>query len=309
MLAIAAVASTALTIFAGGLVTGFDAGFAVTGWPDTFGANMFFYPYSKMTGGIYYEHAHRLLGATTGVTAVALAAHMLWLDRRRLMRWAVVAAVILVCLQGLLGALWVIDKTLVYYLVHGTLAQLLLGCFVAITAGEMRTWREADLSAATPTAAADRRLAVGLVAALIVQLILGVVVRRTGQLVILHIANASLVVMAAVAVGMRCVAGPGAAHAALKRTGMMILGVTVVQVILGVVSLAFRETEGTKTVVVGSSKVGSASDAVWTTLHQSVGALLLAIAVLAMVLVYRLLRPEALTQTPVAAAGTELDVA
>ena len=30
-------------------------------WPNSFGYNMFLYPLSRMTGGIYYEHAHRLV--------------------------------------------------------------------------------------------------------------------------------------------------------------------------------------------------------------------------------------------------------
>ena len=57
-----ALVATLMVLAAGGVVTAAAAGMAVPDWPGTFGANMFLYPLSKMTGGVYFEHAHRLLG-------------------------------------------------------------------------------------------------------------------------------------------------------------------------------------------------------------------------------------------------------
>ncbi len=51
----------------------FCAGMAVSDWPATFGYNMFFYPFAKMTGGVFYEHAHRLMGSLVGLTTFTLA--------------------------------------------------------------------------------------------------------------------------------------------------------------------------------------------------------------------------------------------
>jgi cytochrome c oxidase assembly protein subunit 15 len=48
------------------------AGLAVPDWPTTFGYNMFLYPWSKMIGGIFYEHTHRLVATCLGVLVVAL---------------------------------------------------------------------------------------------------------------------------------------------------------------------------------------------------------------------------------------------
>ena len=62
-----------MLISSGGLVTGFRAGMAVPDWPNTFGHNMFLFPFTKMTGGVFYEHAHRLLGSLVGLTALVLA--------------------------------------------------------------------------------------------------------------------------------------------------------------------------------------------------------------------------------------------
>ena len=68
-----AVAATFLLVLAGGLVTSNEAGLAVVDWPNTFGSNMFLFPLARMTGGIYYEHAHRIFGALVGLTTIALA--------------------------------------------------------------------------------------------------------------------------------------------------------------------------------------------------------------------------------------------
>ena len=76
-----AVAATFLLVVAGGLVTSNEAGLAVVDWPNTFGSNMFLFPLARMTGGIYYEHAHRLFGALVGLTTIVLAVR-LWRSRR-----------------------------------------------------------------------------------------------------------------------------------------------------------------------------------------------------------------------------------
>ncbi len=65
--------ATFILVIAGGLVTGHEAGLAVVDWPNTEGNLMFLYPLAKMTGGVYYEHAHRLYGALVGLTTIALA--------------------------------------------------------------------------------------------------------------------------------------------------------------------------------------------------------------------------------------------
>ena len=83
--AIISVVATLLLLVAGGLVTSYDAGLAVVDWPNSFGYNMFLYPLSKMAGGIYYEHAHRLFGTLVGLCTLVLAVQI-WLHDKR--RWA-----------------------------------------------------------------------------------------------------------------------------------------------------------------------------------------------------------------------------
>jgi len=61
----------------GGLVTSHGAGMSVPDWPNSFGYNMFALPFSqwvgKYAGGVFYEHAHRLLGSLAGLLAVTVA--------------------------------------------------------------------------------------------------------------------------------------------------------------------------------------------------------------------------------------------
>ncbi len=68
-------------ILAGGLVTALKAGMAVPDWPTSFGSNMFLFPLSQMQAnpkdGIFYEHAHRLMGSLVGFTALTLAIYVM----------------------------------------------------------------------------------------------------------------------------------------------------------------------------------------------------------------------------------------
>jgi cytochrome c oxidase assembly protein subunit 15 len=69
---------------AGGLVTSHGAGMAVPDWPNTYGYNMFFFPFSKWVGGVFYEHTHRLLASLVGLLTAILA---LWLYGTKAQPW------------------------------------------------------------------------------------------------------------------------------------------------------------------------------------------------------------------------------
>src|ERR671929_1381628 len=76
--------STAVLIFAGGLVTSTGSGLSVPDWPNTYGWFMFTFPLEKMVGGIRYEHSHRLIASTVGFLILVLA---FWLWRVEPRRW------------------------------------------------------------------------------------------------------------------------------------------------------------------------------------------------------------------------------
>ena len=107
-LAVILACATLPLLFIGGLVTSLGVGLAVPDWPTTFGYNMFLYPWSKMIGGIFYEHSHRLVASCVGLLTIALTL-TLWLkEPRPWLRWLGVAALALVIVQGVLGGLRVV---------------------------------------------------------------------------------------------------------------------------------------------------------------------------------------------------------
>ena len=76
--------STAVLIFAGGLVTSTGSGLSVPDWPTTYGWFMFTFPLEKMVGGIRFEHTHRLIASTVGFLILVLA---VWLRLAEPRQW------------------------------------------------------------------------------------------------------------------------------------------------------------------------------------------------------------------------------
>ena len=75
---------TFLLICVGGLVTSTDSGLSVPDWPTTYGHNMFTFPFSKMVGGIFYEHTHRLIASMVGLLTIILAVWLTLREKRKL---------------------------------------------------------------------------------------------------------------------------------------------------------------------------------------------------------------------------------
>ncbi len=62
----------------------------------------------EMTGGVLFEHGHRMVAMTVGLLQIGLTV-LLW-RRRKELRWLAVGALVLVCIQGSLGATTVAFK-------------------------------------------------------------------------------------------------------------------------------------------------------------------------------------------------------
>jgi cytochrome c oxidase assembly protein subunit 15 len=291
-----AVAATFLLLVAGGLVTSNEAGLAVVDWPNTFGSNMFLYPLARMTGGIYYEHAHRLFGALVGLTTIVLAVRLWRSDSRRWLHRVSVAAVVLVILQGVLGGLRVtggftlstaeadMAPSIALAVFHGILGQIFLGVMVGIAVVTSRLWSDAPESEPRPHAKDDRTFQQWLIILLIVQLVLGALQRHLSVLLIVHISLAAVVVLLAVMVGGRAW---GLYHGTwpVQRLGQILIGLTCVQVTLGIAALAVTQGKA----IVGSPTTVEVTIA---TAHQATGAALLALTVALLLWTARLFRPE-----------------
>ncbi|HRJ48935.1 MAG TPA: COX15/CtaA family protein, partial [Phycisphaerales bacterium] len=98
-------------IVLGGFVTSTASGMAVTGWPDSYGANMFLFPISLMSEPrIFLEHSHRLFGSMAGLSVLTLTIYALRHETRPRVRLWIVGMFIVVCVQGLLGGLRVVHN-------------------------------------------------------------------------------------------------------------------------------------------------------------------------------------------------------
>lgn len=285
-----AAAATFLLVVAGGIVTGGQAGLAVVDWPNSYGYNMFLYPLSRMTGGVYYEHGHRLLGSLVGLVTLVLAIHLWRTDARRWLHGLGLLALILVIAQGILGGLRVTGHftlsddpvltrpNLWLAVVHGVTGQVFLGLMVAIAAASTHAWRDVE---ATAGPAIDRKLAAWLLGSVLVQLVLGALLRHTDAALYAHITVAVLVVGLGIALGVRLGARPGV-PVTLRQVGQALLYALMLQFVLGFAALFARN--------LGEPGAPHAADIAITTMHQATGALVLALSVLALLWTRRLLR-------------------
>ncbi|HEU5397092.1 MAG TPA: COX15/CtaA family protein [Verrucomicrobiae bacterium] len=133
--------ATFLLLGAGGLVTSHEAGMSVPDWPNSYGYNMFLFPVSKWTGGIFYEHTHRLWASVVGLLTTILSIWIWRKDSRRWMKWLGVAAFLLVVVQGVLGGLRVVLVKADLGVVHGVVGQsfFVLVCALALFTSDF--WR------------------------------------------------------------------------------------------------------------------------------------------------------------------------
>lgn len=103
----------------GGVVTSKGVGMAVPDWPTTYGYNMFFFPISKWTGGVFYEHSHRLVASLVGALTAILAAWIWVKESRGWQRTLALAGI--GCTLGLMGV-----RTQTMFIVLASVAALVL---------------------------------------------------------------------------------------------------------------------------------------------------------------------------------------
>lgn len=229
-LALLTAGSTLVLIVFGGLVTNSGAALAVPDWPTTFGHNMFLFPWSRMVGGVFYEHSHRLIGATVGLLTLALAV-ALWSRGGRLRALGLIALAA-VSVQGALGGLRVVLLKDHLAIIHGALAHAFFALVVVLallTSSRMRAPVPSGAAAAGPLAA----LAVAVIYA---QIVLGSLLTHEGWLVP-HLAIAVAVFGLVPVAAARLRRSGDAVAAPVARALLVLLGI---QLALGVGSYLVR---------------------------------------------------------------------
>ncbi len=229
------VAVTAVLLSFGALVTTYEAAMAVPDWPSTYGHNLVLFPWGEWLYGpwdLFLEHGHRLLGALVGLITLALAGMVWWRGGTAAVRALVVAAVLLVVVQGLLGGARVLldDRTIAK--VHACTGPLFFAVAVAVATLTGRGGSRARVADAGWTGSA-------LVVAAYLQLVAGAQLRHLDVtadpasfrgLVALHVTGAVVVLVLALA------AARGAGEGSYRRDATwsrIVVGLVCVQWMLG----------------------------------------------------------------------------
>ena len=303
----------ALTVLAmlgiGGAVTGMEEGLSVPDWPETEGYLMIFYPLSKMTGGIYYEHSHRLFGLLVGSVIAAMGFYLLWSDRRGWVRAVAVSVMALVIVQAILGGLRVTmspdaganaqqwaeaararggistqDIDMVFAIAHGVFGQLLFAGVLLLAAATHSHWLQPTAPVFDRSARLQQQLGVVLIALLVVQIVLGAVLRHVGYTAALHghIFLGVAVALIAIVYGMRAIATYRQSPQ-LHKLGKLLLIHALAIVPFGFLAWAVGGGQANRGEI-------EAIEVVVTTFHQLLGALVLGATVLLTCWSYRLVR-------------------
>jgi cytochrome c oxidase assembly protein subunit 15 len=185
-----------LLIVAGATVTSTGSGDAVPDWPLSYGSLT-----PPMKGGILFEHSHRLIAGLTGILIIILAIWLLRKEKRRVVKWMGIAALVAVIVQATLGGLRVlivsnagvqdtvlsltghaslISSRIIITAIHAVLAQSIVCLIVSIAVMTSQSWIDFERN--------DIRISsnvfgvnIILVSAVFLQLIVGAFVRHTGS--------------------------------------------------------------------------------------------------------------------------------
>ncbi len=278
-LAVALACATFPLLFIGGLVTSKGAGLAVPDWPTSFGYNMFLYPWSKMVGGIFYEHSHRLVASVVGFLTIILAGTFWFKESRAWLRWLGVAALILVIIQGVLGGLRVVLLEYTLAIVHACLAQAFFALTVSLALFTAPEWRRPLAEEPFADGGKVRGLCAMTTAMIYLQIALGAVLRHTGTRVDAHLFFALIVAVHVILI-LRRVTKFDPRRPRLSRPAVFLTILLAIQILLGVGSYFAKFTPYLRLPMKAVVPL--------TTTHLVIGALMLATALLLTLRSYRL---------------------
>ena len=286
-LAVILACATLPLLFIGGLVTSLGVGLAVPDWPTTFGYNMFLYPWSKMIGGIFYEHSHRLVASCVGLLTIALTL-TLWLkEPRPWLRWLGVAALALVIVQGILGGLRVVLLQSTLAIIHACFAQAFFALTVSLALFTDREWRNPPQGAPLTDGGRLRRLAALTTALIYLQIVFGAMLRHTGARLDAHLLFAGLVAVHVILLLLR-IARQHGAETTLMQPAYLLGGLLLGQLLLGALSYLAKFT--------ALIPLPAGALVLTTTTHLIIGALMLVTSLVIALRAFRLSQPAGAAQ-------------
>jgi cytochrome c oxidase assembly protein subunit 15 len=125
------------------------------------------------------EYGHRTFGFLVGLCGIGLAISCWFGDRRPWMGWIGILALVMICVQGMLG-IFRVDYNAVhgrtFAMIHGMFAQVVFAVLVSVAVLTSRKWADDPLE---ETSAALRRWSIVTAILVFGQLVLGGVVRHS----------------------------------------------------------------------------------------------------------------------------------
>jgi cytochrome c oxidase assembly protein subunit 15 len=169
-------AATLVLIFAGGLVTSTGSALAVPDWPLSFGGL-----FPRMTGGVLYEHGHRMIAGGVTILTLVLTIWMVRREPRFGVRVAAVSALCLILLQAVLGGLTVLFKLpLPVAVAHAACAQAFFCLVVALCIVTSPQWTLGEVRAADQAQLPLKILAAFTTIVIYMQILAGALMRHMG---------------------------------------------------------------------------------------------------------------------------------
>jgi len=275
--------ATFILIIAGALVTSNDAGLSVPDWPTSFGS----FRMPRMTGGIKFEHGHRMVAGAVVILTVILAAWLWRSESRRWVRRLGGIAVLAIFAQAILGGITVLFFLPVDISVaHACLAQAFFCIMVSLALFTNSDWRWDEPKVKDSSSFSLRRLATSTTVLIFLQLMLGAAFRHHGFGIIPHVVGAGLVTVSILWMLVRALAD-FRHEPRLTRPALLLTGLLVAQVALGIGS--YWELWSNQNAPQPLPPV-----VLVTTTHVAVGALVLAASLVLTFQTYRLVAtPEA----------------
>jgi heme a synthase len=290
-------------VWVGGLVTTYKAGMAVPDWPNTYGYNLFLYPWTTWILGpwdIFVEHGHRLFASSVGMLTIALCVS-LWITRQpKWLRVCGLIALAAVIFQGVLGGMRVLLDEQLLAMIHGCFGPAFFAFTAVLAFATSKGWRENHHIISSNRGLMLRRLAIATPILAYTQLALGAHLRHFAadgspaafhSLVIWHIMmglTLALYVVLMAVLFWKIVRGAKS----LLNPAMLLVGLLGLQLILGASTWVVRY--GWPTTLLDSPdgfqftvEARSWWQAQITTAHVATGSLILAVSTLLAVRTFR----------------------
>ena len=222
----------------GAMVTSTGSGMAYEDWPL---ANGSFWPADMKLDG-FLEHGHRTVGAFIGLLVLGLVALVFRFEKRRGVRYAAIALLGAVVVQGLVGGVGILrGLPTVTSVTHGVLAQCILSGTAVVAFACSKAWTVVERAPAGRVATA-RKLSIVALGFIFAQLLMGALVRHTnnGSLLWLHVFSAIAVSLSIMLASSYSAGKLGSVVPGFRSAGNWIIALLLLQLTLGFVTLAVR---------------------------------------------------------------------